>query len=223
MSANDPPVGPCSTKRGVAMARAPERLSGAQKLQAIVGLLGTLHLMASAVTSNWYNRKGLWQSDPPSEATDATRATIPMTNRQVRGAQLFFIGLSTVMAAAGFCLCLVLLVSWKPPRRSLDTRRTPSPGTLLLAVLLPTGQPTDPYMDDTPPTDGPSQKNCLFFFLGWAAFTWQRWEDIQSQRISLGYSYWLGAPALTMLLFILPIIYIIDECTATEEPKSVPV
>ncbi|XP_031756289.1 uncharacterized protein LOC101731218 [Xenopus tropicalis] len=200
MSANDPPVGPCSTKRGVAMARAPERLSGAQKLQAIVGLLGTLHLMASAVTSNWYNRKGLWQSDPPSEGTDATRATIPMTNRQVRGAQLFFIGLSTVMAAAGFCLCLVLLVSWKPPRRSLDTRRTPSPGTLLLAVLLPTG---------------------LFFFLGWAAFTWQRWEDIQSQRISLGYSYWLGAPALTMLLFILPIIYIIDECMATEEPKSV--
>ncbi|OCT82024.1 hypothetical protein XELAEV_18024532mg [Xenopus laevis] len=176
------------------MSRVPERLSGAQKLQAIVGLLGTLHLMASAVTSNWYNRKGLWQSDPPPNPTDVSRLTIPMTNRQVRGAQLFFIGLSTVMAAAGFCLCLVLLVSWKPPRRSQDARPTPSPGTLLLAVLLPTG---------------------------WAAFTWQRWEEIQSQRISLGYSYWLGAPALTMLLFILPIIYIIDKCTVRDGSKLV--
>ncbi|XP_041445683.1 uncharacterized protein LOC121402899 isoform X2 [Xenopus laevis] len=124
------------------MPRAPERLSGAQKLQAIVGLLGTLHLMAAAVTSNWYNRKGLWQNDSPSDPTDVTRLTIPMTNRQVRGAQLFFIGLSTVMAAAGFCLCLVLLVSWKPTRRSQDARPTPSPGTLLLAVLLPTDECT---------------------------------------------------------------------------------
>ncbi|MEE6522317.1 hypothetical protein FKM82_020806 [Ascaphus truei] len=178
-------------------------LSGAEILEATLGVLGTLTLMVSALTSHWYDGMGLWEGDPISKQTGDTNQTAAETTKQVRAAQLVFTGLSIVMAAASFCLCLVTLFGWTPPRRTQETRRTARrPGPLLLAVLLPTG---------------------LFFLLGWASFTWQRWEDIQNNRTSLGYSYWMGASAWTILLVILPASYLIDECSSVEHQKPIEV
>ncbi|KAM4617767.1 uncharacterized protein O3C94_021679 [Discoglossus pictus] len=178
------------------------RLSGAQVVEGILGMTGTVALMVSALTSHWYNSKGLWESDPMSDQNGATNLTTANPTSRVREAQLFFTGLSFVMAAASFCICLVILFCWKPPLHNQDTRRTPKPGSLLLAVLLPTG---------------------LFLLVGWILFTWQRWEDIRSHWTFLGYSYWLGALAWTILLVIYPASYLRNECSLAEGQKPIEV
>ncbi|KAM4723181.1 uncharacterized protein WCC33_009416 [Rhinophrynus dorsalis] len=177
------------------------KLSGVQRLEVTQGLLGTLALMISVFTPHWYNSKGLWESVQPGSINQTTAmVTGQVSTRTIREAQLFFIGLSSVMAAASFCLCLVFMSCWRSPRHTKNAPQTPWSGSLLLAVLLPTG---------------------MFFFLGWIVFTWERWEDIQRRRISLGYSYWLGASAWTILLVSLPVTYVLDECTSRKDQKPV--
>ncbi|KAM8938765.1 uncharacterized protein RCH25_052385 [Pelodytes ibericus] len=173
-------------------------LSCVQILEGIAGFLGTLTLMASALTRHWYNNRGVWETDPFSEETSADNLTSAIPTSRVRKAQLFFTGLSFIMAAASFCLCVIFLFCWKPPRHDQETREPPRPGSLLLAVLLPTG---------------------LFFLLGWSIFTWQHWDDLQTFKSSLGYSYWLGASAWCLLLVFLPATYLVDVCTSMKDPQ----
>lgn len=172
------------------------RRSAGYLLQGVLGLLGTTALMVSVLTSRWYNNRGLW--DEVTDKAKATNQTALLQNSRVHGAQMFFAGLSFVMAAAGSCICLVYLFCLRPPRHPHPTFQMPKPGSLLLAVLPPTG---------------------FFFSVAWTIFTWQHREVITANWTRLGFSYWLGGVAWTALLLLLPILYLMEECALTASHK----
>ncbi|CAI9551324.1 unnamed protein product [Staurois parvus] len=170
--------------------------SGGHWLQGVLGLLGTVALMVSVLTSQWYNGKGLW--DEVADKAKATNQTSLLQHNRVHGAQRFFAGLSFIMAAAGSCICLVYLFCLRPPRHPHHTLRMPNPGSLLLAVLPSTG---------------------FFFSVAWTIFTWQHREVITANWTRLGFSYWLGGLAWTSLLLLLPILYLVEECAIRASHK----
>ncbi|KAM5138251.1 uncharacterized protein ACMZJ9_016852 [Mantella aurantiaca] len=170
------------------------RGSAAHRLQGVLGLLGTVAVMVSVLTPHWYNRRGLWESEA-AERTGVANRTDLLQGGRVR---MFFAGLSFIMAAAGSCICLIYLFCPRPPRHPHRTLSIPPPGSLLLAVLPPTG---------------------FFFSVVWTIFTWERREAITADWTGLGYSYWLGGFAWTALLILLPVLYLVDECAVTGSHK----
>ncbi|XP_040266282.1 uncharacterized protein LOC120980953 [Bufo bufo] len=176
-------------QRGGMSAHMP-RMSRGHALQGLLGMLGTLALMISATTPQWYNNTGLWGSQKSSDRTQSNDKTPPSTGR-AQEAQLFFFGISLIMAAASFCTCLIFLFGWKNPKYFQDTEHEPSPAILFLTILLPTG---------------------CFFSVGWTIFTGQHLEEIQKNWSGLGFSYWLGVLAWTILVICIPVIFVITEC-----------
>lgn len=165
-------------------------LSRGHTLQGVLGILGTLALMISATTPQWYNNSGLWESQDYSDPGSINETTI-FCNRKAQEAQLFFIGMSLIMAAASFCTCLLILFCWKAREYSQDDQKASTPAKLFLTILSPTG---------------------FFFSVGWTIFTWQHLEEIQRSWTGLGYSYWLGVFAWTLLVICIPVIFLFSEC-----------
>ena len=60
----------------------------------------------------------------------------------------------------------------------------------------------------------PSLSLGFFFFLSWTLFTYQHWLDIT--LTSLGSSYWLGALGWLLLLVVLPVVFLVEQCVVPD-------
>ena len=52
----------------------------------------------------------------------------------------------------------------------------------------------------------------FFFLLSWALFTNQHIAEIQDDITRLGSSYWLGVVGWALLLAVLPVVFLVEQC-----------
>lgn len=56
----------------------------------------------------------------------------------------------------------------------------------------------------------------FFFLLSWALFTSQHIADIQDDLTRLGSSFWLGAVGWALLLAVLPVVFLVEQCVVPD-------
>ncbi|XP_067091380.1 uncharacterized protein si:ch211-256a21.4 [Osmerus mordax] len=171
--------------------------------QSTVGLLGCLCVTYSVWSPGWLGDKGLWTHWNATEADQTRPAGQPSEGLffNVLEAERVFAVLSFLMAVSSGALCLVFTFCWtsRTVRSYSNTRsllmagQALYPTTLLLLTLGPTG---------------------FFFFLSWTLFTYQHWLDIT--LTSLGSSYWLGALGWLLLLVVLPVVFLVEQCVVPD-------
>ncbi|KAL6474167.1 hypothetical protein MHYP_G00177280 [Metynnis hypsauchen] len=118
------------------------------------------------------------------------------------GAQRIFAAISFLMALSSGVLCLVFAFCWtsRTVRSYSNTRsllmagQALYPTTLLLITLAPTG---------------------FLFLLSWALFTNQHIAEIQDIT-RLGSSYWLGVVGWALLLAVLPVVFLVEQCVVPD-------
>ncbi|XP_036390567.1 uncharacterized protein si:ch211-256a21.4 [Megalops cyprinoides] len=165
--------------------------------EACVGVLGCFFVGYSVWTPSWLGDRGLWMPENASvlDDTDWTGGTI----FKALEAERVFAVLSFLMAIASGVLCLVFALCWtsETVRSYSNTRsllmagQALFPTTLMLITLVPTG---------------------FFFLLCWSLFTCQHWAEISADLSQLGSSYWLGAVGWALLLAILPVVFLVEQC-----------
>ncbi|XP_051885511.1 uncharacterized protein si:ch211-256a21.4 [Pristis pectinata] len=159
-------------------------------LQNISGIIGSVALIYSVCSPEWYEGKGLWHTaDITQPATQLSRA---VETERVLGV------IASMMAGTAICLCLLFSFCWDPDTYSeskMNPGRLRHPGKLLLIILMPTA---------------------LLYFIPWCSYTSRHKEQIKNDFTKLGSAYWMGICSCLTLLVILPIIYLIEQCTLPE-------
>lgn len=56
----------------------------------------------------------------------------------------------------------------------------------------------------------------FLFLLSWALFTSQHIADIRDDLTCLGSSYWLGAVGWALLLAVLPVVFLAEQCVVPD-------
>lgn len=56
----------------------------------------------------------------------------------------------------------------------------------------------------------------FFFLLSWALFTSQHIAYIRDDLTRLGSSYWLGAVGWALLLAVLPVVFLVEQCVVPD-------
>ncbi|XP_017555499.1 uncharacterized protein si:ch211-256a21.4 [Pygocentrus nattereri] len=161
--------------------------------QSCLGLAGCLCISYAVWTPHWLDEKGLWANRNESSPDDI----------EGLGAQRVFAALSFLMAISSGVLCLVFAFCWtsRTVRSYSNTRsllmagQTLYPTTLLFITLTPTG---------------------FFFLLSWALFTSQHIAEIQDDITRLGSSYWLGVVGWALLLAVLPVVFLVEQCVVPD-------
>ncbi|GAA6107822.1 uncharacterized protein si:ch211-256a21.4 isoform X1 [Tachysurus ichikawai] len=168
--------------------------------ESCLGIMGCIFISYAVCMPDWLDGKGLWSRGNESSPDDSqTQGHII----QGLGPQNVFAGLSFLMAVSSGILCLLFAFCWTS-KTALSYSNTRSllmagqalyPTTLLLITLLPTG---------------------FFFLLSWALFTSQHITDIRDDLTCLGSSYWLGALGWALLLAVLPVVFLVEQCVVPD-------
>ncbi|KAL7868076.1 hypothetical protein SRHO_G00094600 [Serrasalmus rhombeus] len=164
--------------------------------QSCLGLAGCLCISYAVWTPHWLDEKGLWANRNESSPDDSWAEGQGIEGL---GAQRVFAALSFLMAISSGVLCLVFAFCWtsRTVRSYSNTRfllmagQALYPTTLLFITLAPTG---------------------FFFLLSWALFTSQHIAEIQDDITRLGSSYWLGVVGWALLLAVLPVVFLVEQC-----------
>ncbi|XP_067850121.1 uncharacterized protein si:ch211-256a21.4 isoform X2 [Heptranchias perlo] len=120
-----------------------------------------------------------------------------MGNRSAVEVERIFGMIASMMAVTAVCICLLLIFCWDPDNYSeskMNPGRVLHPGELLLVVLVPTA---------------------LLFLISWSLFTNRHKKQIKNIS-QLGSGYWMGMCSWFTLLVILPIIYLMEQCSLPE-------
>ncbi|KAI4876671.1 hypothetical protein NFI96_027137 [Prochilodus magdalenae] len=168
--------------------------------QSCLGLVGCLCISYAVWTPDWLNKRGLWANGNESSADNSWAEEQGIEGL---GAQRVFAVLSFLMAMASGVLCLVFALCWTSQtvwsysntRSLLMAGQALYPTTLLLITLAPTG---------------------FFFLLSWALFTNQHIAEIQVDFTRLGSSYWLGVVGWGLLLAVLPVVFLVEQCVVPD-------
>ncbi|XP_062857672.1 uncharacterized protein si:ch211-256a21.4 [Trichomycterus rosablanca] len=169
-------------------------------IESCLGLIGCLSISFAVWTTDWLDGRGLWVSGNDSNPDDSWAAGHSV---QGPGAQSVFAVLSFLMAVSSGILCLVFAFCWtnrtvhsySNTRSLLMAGQALYPTTLLLITLAPTG---------------------FFFLLSWALFTSEHIADIRDNFSRLGFSYWLGAVGWALLLAVLPVVFLVEQCVVPD-------
>ncbi|XP_053497487.1 uncharacterized protein si:ch211-256a21.4 [Ictalurus furcatus] len=168
--------------------------------ESCLGLVGCVCISYAVWTPDWLDEKGLW-----SRGNESNPA-VSWTQRHAihgLGPQNVFAALSFLMAVSSGILCLLFAFCWTSKtvlsysntRSLLMAGQALYPTTLLLITLLPTG---------------------FFFLLSWALFTSQHIAYIRDDLTRLGSSYWLGAVGWALLLAVLPVVFLVEQCVVPD-------
>ncbi|KPP72358.1 hypothetical protein Z043_108649 [Scleropages formosus] len=166
--------------------------------QSAVGLVGCACVIYAVWMPHWLGDQGLWtRSNDTALDADQTRGSF------LEEAECVFAVLSSLMGLSAGALCLVFGLCWtsQTVRSYSNTRsllmvgQALYPTTLLLITLVPTG---------------------FFFLLCWSLFTHQHWTEISADPGQLGFCYWLGAVGLVLLLAVLPVIFLVEQCVVPD-------
>ncbi|KAK3526560.1 hypothetical protein QTP70_030699 [Hemibagrus guttatus] len=164
--------------------------------ESCLGLVGCICISYAVCMPDWLDGKGLWSMGNESSLVDSQTEWHII---QGLGPHSVFAGLSFLMAVSAGILCLLFAFCWTSntalsysnTRSLLMAGQALYPTTLLLITLLPTG---------------------FFFLLSWAIFTSQHIADIREDLTCLGSSYWLGAVGWALLLAVLPVVFLVEQC-----------
>ncbi|XP_055505379.1 uncharacterized protein si:ch211-256a21.4 [Leucoraja erinacea] len=166
---------------------------GYRLLLTISGTVGSVALIYSVCSRDWYAGRGLWYKD--SITQPANQLSRAVETERVLGV------IASMMAVIAICLCLLFSFCWDPYTYSeskMNPGRIRHPEKLLLTVLMPTA---------------------LLYFISWCSYTSRYKEQIRSDITKLGSAYWAGICSCLTLLVILPIIHFTKEC-ALSEPET---
>ncbi|XP_041053781.1 uncharacterized protein si:ch211-256a21.4 isoform X2 [Carcharodon carcharias] len=164
-------------------------------LQNITVIIGSITLIYSACSSTWYQNKGLWH---PLNTPAAENATLHHRLSRAVEAERVFGVIASVMAITAICMSLLFIFCWNPDTNSeskMNPGRILHPGKLLIVILVPTA---------------------LLYLIAWALFTNRHMEQIKNDITQFGTAYWLAMCSWFMLLVILPMIYLIEQCSLPE-------
>ncbi|XP_067902522.1 uncharacterized protein si:ch211-256a21.4 [Heterodontus francisci] len=167
-------------------------------LQNIFGIFGCVALIYSVCSPNWYQNKGLWHMPDITNTTAVDNAQFHhRLSRAVEVERVFGV-IASMMAVTAICISLLLIFCWDPDTFS-ESRMNPGrilhQGKLLFVILVPTA---------------------LLYLMSWSIFTNRHMEQIKNDITQLGSAYWMGMCSWFTLLVILPIIYLIEQCSLPE-------
>ncbi|KAL4622668.1 hypothetical protein GN956_G20175 [Arapaima gigas] len=165
--------------------------------QSALGFAGCVFVTYAVWTPHWLRDQGLW-----TQSND-TKLDADQIGSLFEEAECVFAVLSFLMGVSSGVLCLVFGLCWtsQTVRSYSNTRsllmvgQALYPTTLLLITLVPTG---------------------FFFLLCWSLYTRQHWTEINAGPGQLGSSYWLGAVGLVLLLAVLPIVFLVEQCVVPD-------
>ncbi|TSK45822.1 hypothetical protein Baya_4913 [Bagarius yarrelli] len=168
--------------------------------ESCLGLVGCICISYAVWMPDWLDGKGLWSRGNESSSDDSRTQGNTI---QGLGPHSVFAGFSFLMALSSGILCLLFALCWTSKtvlsysntRSLLMAGQALYPTTLLLSTLLPTG---------------------FFFLLSWALFTSQHIADIRDDLTRLGTCYWLGAVGWALLLVILPVVFLVEQCVVPD-------
>ncbi|XP_078270936.1 uncharacterized protein LOC144602106 [Rhinoraja longicauda] len=163
---------------------------GYRLLLTIPGIAGSVALVYSVCSSDWYSGRGLWWADSVEHA--ASQLSRAVETERVLGV------IASMMAVIAICLCLLFSFCWDPYTYSeskMNPGRIRHPEKLLLTVLMSTA---------------------LLYFISWCSYTNRYKEQIRSDITKLGSAYWAGICSCLTLLVILPIIYLMEQCALSK-------
>ncbi|XP_066525918.1 uncharacterized protein si:ch211-256a21.4 [Hoplias malabaricus] len=169
-------------------------------IQSCLGLAGCMCISYAVWTPQWLDEKGLWVNGNESSPDDSWTEGQGIGGQ---GAQRMFAVLSFLMAVSSVILCLVFAFCWTSrtvqsysnTRSLLMSGQALYPTTLLLITLVPTG---------------------FFFLLSWALFTNEHIAEIRDDITRVGLSYWLGAAGWALLLAVLPVVFLVEQCVVPD-------
>ncbi|XP_048828735.1 uncharacterized protein si:ch211-256a21.4 isoform X2 [Brienomyrus brachyistius] len=162
--------------------------------QSAIGLAGCGCVMYAVWMPRWFGDRGLWEKvNDTKRDTDDVGVTPTGEVEYVFAILSFLMGLSSGVLCLTFAFCWTsqTVRSYSNTRSLLMVGQMLYPTTLLLITLACTG---------------------FFFLLCWSFFTYQKWGDISANPSQLGSSYWLGAMGLILLLVVLPVVFVAEQC-----------
>ncbi|KAF7702197.1 hypothetical protein C0J45_9566 [Silurus meridionalis] len=164
--------------------------------ESCLGLMGCLCISYAVWTPEWMDGKGLWSTGNESNSLGSWTQEHAI---QGLGPDRVFAALSFLMAVSSGILCLLFAFCWTSKtvlsysntRSLLMAGQALYPTTLLLITLLPTG---------------------FFFLLSWALFTSNHIAEMRNDLTRMGSSFWLGAVGWALLLVVLPVVFLVEQC-----------
>ncbi|XP_067850122.1 uncharacterized protein si:ch211-256a21.4 isoform X3 [Heptranchias perlo] len=142
-------------------------------LQNVLGIIGSVALIYSVFSPDWYQSKGLWHTPDIINKTAAENVQLHHQLSRAVEVERIFGMIASMMAVTAVCICLLLIFCWDPDNYSeskMNPGRVLHPGELLLVVLVPTA---------------------LLFLISWSLFTNRHKKQIKNIS-QLGSGYWMG-------------------------------
>ncbi|XP_038664159.1 uncharacterized protein si:ch211-256a21.4 isoform X1 [Scyliorhinus canicula] len=164
-------------------------------LQNIIGISGCAALIFSVISPGWYRGKGLWEPLLTPSAQNGSRLH---TLSSALGTEHVFGVIASLMAIMAICISLLFIFCWNPDTDSkskMNPGRILHPGKLLIVILMPTA---------------------LLYLITWSLFTNRHMEQIKNDITQFGSAYWIGMCSWFTLLIILPIVYLMEQCSLTD-------
>ncbi|XP_048401192.1 uncharacterized protein si:ch211-256a21.4 [Stegostoma tigrinum] len=167
-------------------------------LQNTVVIIGSVALIYSVCSPSWYQSKGLWSMSEFTNTNTSQQTELDhLLSRAVEAERVFGV-IATMMAITAICIALLLICCWNPDtytESKMNPGRILHPGKLLIVILVPTA---------------------LLYFIAWSLFTNRHMEQMKNDITQFGSAYWVGMCAWFTLLVILPIIYMMEQCSHRE-------
>ncbi|XP_043561883.1 uncharacterized protein si:ch211-256a21.4 isoform X1 [Chiloscyllium plagiosum] len=172
-------------------------------LQNTTVIIGSVALIYSVCSPSWYQNKGLWYMPDVTNSSTSERTEFHHPLSRAVEAERVFGVIATMMAITAICIALLLICCWNPDtyiESKMNPGRILYPGKLLIVILVPTA---------------------LLYFIAWSLFTNRHMEQMKNDITQFGSAYWMGMCAWFTLLVILPIIYLMEQCSHQEPDISI--